>query len=129
MKAGSEKIPGWECLFVHRKQKLFLSVYVDDFRMAGMKSNMHAMWKQLQGSLELEDAVDSVKNAYVGCNQADTKLEDQIVREKNDMFTKLTSPFIDSSVEANRSEAQQSFVDSKKLRDPSTAPQRSDTEL
>ena len=36
LKAGFEKIPGWECLYVHRKQKLFLSVYVDDFRMAGI---------------------------------------------------------------------------------------------
>ena len=27
-----EKVPIWECLFVHRKQGLFLSVYVDDFK-------------------------------------------------------------------------------------------------
>ena len=34
------KVPNWECLFVHRKQGLFLSVYVDDIRMAGRTQNM-----------------------------------------------------------------------------------------
>ena len=29
------KVPNCECLFVHRKQGLFLSVYVDDIKMAG----------------------------------------------------------------------------------------------
>ena len=32
---GWEKVPNCECLFVHRKQGLFLSVYVDDIKMAG----------------------------------------------------------------------------------------------
>ena len=32
LKNGWEKIPNWECLFVHREKGLFLSVYVDDIR-------------------------------------------------------------------------------------------------
>ena len=32
---GCEKVPNWECLFVHRKQGLFLSEDVDDIKMAG----------------------------------------------------------------------------------------------
>ena len=32
---GWEKVPNWECLFVHRKQGSFLSAYVDDIKMAG----------------------------------------------------------------------------------------------
>ena len=30
LKHGWEKVPNWECLFVHREKGLFLSVYVDD---------------------------------------------------------------------------------------------------
>ena len=30
LKHGWEKIPNWECLFVHREKGFFLSVYVDD---------------------------------------------------------------------------------------------------
>ena len=32
LKYGWEKIPNWECLFVHREKGLFLSVYVDDLK-------------------------------------------------------------------------------------------------
>ena len=36
---GWEKVSGWECLYLHRKMKLFLSVYVDDFKLVGKKEN------------------------------------------------------------------------------------------
>ena len=32
---GWEKVSNWECLFVHRHKGLFLSVYVDDIKLAG----------------------------------------------------------------------------------------------
>lgn len=35
LERGFEPVKGWECLYVHRNDKLFLSVYVDDFKMAG----------------------------------------------------------------------------------------------
>ena len=35
LKHGWEKIPNWECLFVHREKGLFLSVFVDDIKFAG----------------------------------------------------------------------------------------------
>ena len=35
LKYGSEKVSNWECLFVHREKGLFLSVYVDDIKLAG----------------------------------------------------------------------------------------------
>ena len=37
---GWEKVSNWECLFVHKKQKLFLSVHVDDVKMDG-RSGTH----------------------------------------------------------------------------------------
>ena len=35
---GWEKIQNWEGMFVHRKQGLFLSVYVDDIKMVGKET-------------------------------------------------------------------------------------------
>ena len=32
LKHGWEKIPNWECLFVHREKGLFLFVFVDDIK-------------------------------------------------------------------------------------------------
>ena len=45
LKYGWEKVSDWECLFVHRDKGLFLSVYVDDIKLAGKKQNMDPMWK------------------------------------------------------------------------------------
>ena len=42
---GWEKVPNWECTFVHREQGLFLSENVDDIKMAGKKQNIVPMWK------------------------------------------------------------------------------------
>ena len=36
---GWEKVQNWECLFVNRAKGLFLSVYVDDIKMAGKTEN------------------------------------------------------------------------------------------
>ena len=40
---GFEKVKGWECLYEHPEERLFLSVYVDDFKMAGAKENIKKM--------------------------------------------------------------------------------------
>ena len=49
------KVPHWECLFVHRKQRLFSSVHVDDMRMAGKKQNVAPMWKNLLKNVDLDE--------------------------------------------------------------------------
>ena len=53
LKHGWEKIPNWECLFVHREKGLFLSVYVDDITLAGKKQNLDPMWKVLNKEVDL----------------------------------------------------------------------------
>ena len=44
---GWEKVPNWECLFVNREKVLFLSVHVDDIKLAGKKRNTDPMWQVL----------------------------------------------------------------------------------
>ena len=53
LKHGWEKIPNWECLFVHREKGLFLSVYVDDIKLAGRKQNLDPMWTVLNKEVDL----------------------------------------------------------------------------
>ena len=50
---GWEPIQGWECLYKHAEMKLFLSVYVDDFKMAGRKSSLAPMWEKMRKVLDL----------------------------------------------------------------------------
>ena len=35
---------GWECMFYHVELQVILSVYVDDFKMAGKQENMSKAW-------------------------------------------------------------------------------------
>ena len=41
------------CLFVRREKGLFLSVYVDDIKLAGKKQNLDPMWKVLNKEVDL----------------------------------------------------------------------------
>ena len=60
--AGFTKVHGWECLFVHKEMQVFLSIYVDDFRMAGKASNLPIVWKKLQAGLDLDPPTKSCSN-------------------------------------------------------------------
>ena len=50
---GWEKVPNWKCLFVHRQQGLFLSVHLDDIKLAGKTQNHDPMWKTLRTHVDL----------------------------------------------------------------------------
>ena len=49
------RVPNCECLFVHRKQGLFLSVYVDDIKMVGQKQHLVPMWMMLMETVGLDE--------------------------------------------------------------------------
>ena len=66
LELGLEKVPDWDCLFVHRKQGLFLSVYADDIKMAGKKQNMAPMWKRLMKNVDLEEPTSLLDHVYFG---------------------------------------------------------------
>ena len=53
LKHGWEKVSNWECLFAHREEGLFLSVYVDDINLAGKKQNKNPMWNVLNKEVDL----------------------------------------------------------------------------
>ena len=50
---GQWMVPFWDCPFVHRKQGLFLSVFVDDIKFAGKKANLDPMWKNMMTHVDL----------------------------------------------------------------------------
>ena len=50
---GREKVSNSECLFVHRQKVLFLSVCVDDIKLAGKKRNIDPIWKVLYKEVDL----------------------------------------------------------------------------
>ena len=87
LKHGWEKIPNWECLFVHREKGLFLSVYVDDIKLAGKKQNLDPMWKLFNKEVDLGEPTTSfLDHVYLGCTQRQCQASKDIVDNYRTMF-------------------------------------------
>ena len=81
LKHGWEKIPNWECLFVHREKGLFLSVYVDDIKLAGKKQNLDPMWKLLNKEVDLGEPT-----SFLVCFQWQCQVSKDVVDNHRTMF-------------------------------------------
>ena len=86
LKHGWEKIPNWECLFVHREKGLFLSVYVDDIKLAGKKHNIDPMWKVLNKEVDMGEPTSYLDHVYLGCTQRQCEINKDIVDNCRTMF-------------------------------------------
>ena len=86
MDLGWEKVSNLECLFVRRKQGLFLSVYMDDIKMAGENQNMAPMWKKLMKNVDLDEPTSFLYHVYFGCTQRESKPNEDIVNQYREMF-------------------------------------------
>ena len=86
LKHGWEKITNWECLFVHREKGLFLSVYVDDIKLAGKKHNIDPMWKVLNEEVDLGEPTSFLDHVYLGCTQRQCEISKDIVDNYRTMF-------------------------------------------
>ena len=86
LKHGWEKIPNWECLFVHREKGLFLSVYVDDIKLAGKKHNIDPMWKVLNKEVDLGEPTSFLDHVYLGCTQRKCEISKDTADNYRAMF-------------------------------------------
>ena len=73
-------------MFVHQKQGLFLSEYVDDIKTAAEKQNMAPMWKKLMKIVDLDEPTSFVDHVYLGCTQRECKPNEKIFDEYRNMF-------------------------------------------
>ena len=71
-----DRVPTWECLFVHRSQGLFLSVFVMTSR---KKQNLSSMWKKLVKLVDLGEPTSFIDHVYLGCTQRECKPNDNII--------------------------------------------------
>ena len=83
---GWEKFSKWEWLFVHRQKGLFLSVYVDDMKLAGKKQNLDPMWKVLNKEVDLGEPTSFLDHVYLGCTQRQCEISKDIVDNYRTMF-------------------------------------------
>ncbi len=55
----------WPSCYDHSKLRVFLAVYVDDFKMSGPKDAMKTVWDLIRKDLVLEDPTEI--GLYLGC--------------------------------------------------------------
>ena len=66
------------------KKGLFLSVYVDDIKLAGKKQNLDPMWKLINKELDLGEPTSFLDHVYLGCTQR--QISKDIVDNYRTMF-------------------------------------------
>ena len=86
LKYGWEKVSDWECLFAHREKGLFLSVNVDDLKLAGKKQKIDPMWKLLNKEVDLGEPTSFLDHVYLGCTQRQCEISKDIVDNYRAMF-------------------------------------------
>ena len=60
------KVFNWECLFVNRARGPFLSVDVDDFKLAGKTENIEPTWKILMKDVDLGGPTSFLDHMFLG---------------------------------------------------------------
>ena len=83
---AGRKFQNCECLFVHREKGLFLSVYVDDIKLAGKKQNLDPMWKLLNKESDLGDPTSFLDHVYLVCTQRRCQISKDNVDNYRTMF-------------------------------------------
>ena len=86
------RFPIGKCLFVHREKGLFLSVYVDDIKLAGKKQNIDPMWKVLNKEVDLGEPTSFLDHVYLGCTQRQCEISKDIWDNYRAMFESRISP-------------------------------------
>ena len=65
-----EKVPKLGMLICKpRKKGLFLSVYVDDIKLAGKNQNFDPMWKTPMKEVDMGEPTSFLDHVYLGCTQ------------------------------------------------------------
>ena len=72
--------------YSYREKGLFLSVCVDDIKLAGKKQNMNPMWKVLNKEVDLGEPTSFLDHVYLGCTQRQCEISKDIVDNYRTMF-------------------------------------------
>ena len=103
LKYGWENVSNWECLFIHREKGLFLSVHVDDVKLAGKKQNIDPRWEILMKDVDLGEPTSFLDHVYLGCTQRECQISTDIVDNYKNLFeSRISAGAIENSQKQNR---------------------------
>ena len=83
-KRGFYSVPGWEQCFYHPELRLFLIIYVDDFKLVGPKENIKKGWALLSQDIRLDEPTKLQR--YLGCDHEMGNIGEKEARPHLDRF-------------------------------------------
>ena len=81
-----KRFPNWDCFFAHREKGLFLSVYVDNFKLVGKKQNTIRLGKYSWKPLIWEKPTPFLDHVYLGCTERECQISEDIVDNYKILF-------------------------------------------
>ena len=73
-------------LFENKDKVVSLTVYVDDFHMAGKKASLKPMWRKLTSKVDLEEPTAIIDHIYLGCTPHKSETNRIIVTGKSGLL-------------------------------------------
>ena len=73
-------------MLIHGEKGLFLSVFVDEIKLAGKKQNINPMWKVSNKEVDLGEPTSFLDHVFLGCTQRQCEISKDIVDNYRPMF-------------------------------------------
>ena len=73
-------------MLIHGEKGLFLSVFVDEIKLAGKKQNINPMWKVSNKEVDLGEPTSFLDHVFLGCTQRQCEISKDIVDNYRTMF-------------------------------------------
>ena len=84
---GFQSVEGWESDYCHPVLGLMLSVYVDDFKLAGLECNLSKGWDLIRSKIKLDPPTPL--GDYLGCGLAEVTISDAKVAKRTEHLQHL----------------------------------------
>ena len=72
-----QKVPEWECWYLHRKNVLFLSLCVDVLNIGIAQEKLSNMWAKPKRKVGLEDPKPFINQVYLACAQREVQVNNE----------------------------------------------------
>ena len=85
------------------RKRLFLSVYVDDVKLAGKKQNISPTWKILMKDVDLGEPSSFLDHVCLGCTRRECRISNDILDNHGRMFESRISAVAMENFTRNKS--------------------------
>ena len=76
---------------MHREEGFFLSVCVDDIKIAGKKENIDPMWKVLSKDVDLGQPKSCLDHVYLGCTQRQCETSNMVDHDRTMFVPRISA--------------------------------------